>query len=113
MAISYIGLTGAVLNFAGGVFLTWDALRIRRKTLAHFGARQIAEEEAEEKAKKEGKERTSGPRYVTADGQILETELDWELWLASTTLKWTWLGFLLIASGFLLDIWSRIFSPGA
>jgi hypothetical protein len=105
MAISYVGLCGAVLNFGGGVFLVWDALRVRRQTLAHFGAKQTAEEEAE---------RTKQPpRYETADGQPLASELDWELWLAQRALKWTWVGFALIAAGFLLDICSRIVSAAS
>lgn len=105
MAISYLGVSGAVLNFSGGVFLVWDALKARKKTLAHFGARQTAEEEAARTNK--------SPRYETPEGEPLATELDWELWLAKEPLKWTWLGFALISAGFLLDIFSRILSPGS
>ncbi len=105
MSTSCLGLGGVVLSFAGGVFLTYDSLRARRKILAHFGARKIAEDQA----KREGKPTL----YETPDGKPLDTELDWELWLAEQPLKWTWIGFALISVGFLLDIFSRILSPGS
>jgi hypothetical protein len=104
MPISYLGLAGAVLNFSGGVFLVIDSLAAKKTALAHYGARKRSEEEAT---------RDNKPaRYQAPDGKELKTLLDWELWLAEDGLKWTWLGFALISTGFLLDILSRIFSPG-
>jgi hypothetical protein len=103
MLISYLGISGTLLNFAGGVFLVYDALRLPRKTLVAYGARSAAEEDARRTSKP--------PRYIDDKGQPLETLLDWELWLARQTQKWTWVGFVLIAAGFFLDLLSRIFNP--
>lgn len=100
MAISYLGLGGALLSFGGGVFLACDSLRAQRTTLLQFGSRKLAESEA----KRTGKP----PLYETPDHRPLASELDWELWLADHTRKRTWIGFAIISAGFLLDFVSRI-----
>lgn len=99
MAISYLGICGAALNFAGGAFLVYEALRLPRKTLVAYGARVTAEEEA----------RRTGqpPRYVDDEGKPLGTVVDWERWLARKVQQRNWIGFLLITVGFLLDLLSR------
>lgn len=105
MAACYLGLSGSVLNFAGGAFLVYDSLRARKKTLAHFGRRKLAESNA--------KSSGGSPLYETPDGKPLATELDWELWHTELALKWTWVGFLLISAGFLLDIIGRLVCPAS
>jgi len=106
MPISYLGLSGAMLNFAGGVFLIYDSLRSRRKNLAAFGAQAFArDQQTSERERKK-------PLYETPDGKPLANELQWTLWLGDRSRQWTWVGFLLISAGFALAILSRILSPG-
>jgi hypothetical protein len=42
-----LDLISSVLNFAGGAFLTWDALRIEKKFQAETGIRSLQEGLAE------------------------------------------------------------------
>jgi hypothetical protein len=107
MPISYLGLTGAVLNFFGGAFLVYDSLRPRSKNFAAAGAKEFAEEQ--QKRLREGKKAL----YETHDNKPLATELQWTVWLGQRSLQWTWVGFLLMSLGFLLDVFNRIFYPGS
>ena len=107
MPISYLGLTGALLNFVGGAFLVYDSLRPRRKNFSEAGAKEFAEEQ--QKRLRERKKAL----YETHDGQPLASELQWTLWLGQRSLQWTWVGFLLMSLGFLLDVFNRIFYPGS
>lgn len=99
------GVSGAVLNFAGGLFLIIDSIRVRNKVLAQAGADEVAKYEA--KRAKKGKK----PLYTDGTGKPLATEVQWALWLANRALTRTWIGFLLISVGFFLDFISRMLNP--
>jgi hypothetical protein len=101
MAISYLGICGAGLNFAGGAFLVYEALRLPRKVLAAYGARAAAEDEAQKTGKP--------ARYVDDKGKPLKNLLDWEIWMSKKVQYRNWFGFSLVTVGFLLDLLSRIF----
>src|SRR5688500_976728 len=86
---------GAALSFAGGVVLTWETLSVKNRTKEESGARRLLEVLA----------RIGAPDTLRdAKGNSLSDERALQLWFAERTFRWGWAGFLLMASGFLLEM---------
>jgi hypothetical protein len=92
---SILELLSAVLSFAGGALLSIDALRLKRRIRAESGAQDFL-----------NALRTVGAADALKDeqGRALNTVTALQLWFANRSLKWTWLGFLLMTAGFLLQV---------
>ena len=93
-------ISGSVANFAGGLVLLYDALRIRKSIREKSGASTFL------RAMKQ----TGGENLVRDEkGRSLTSEEAVEIWLSSRSLKRAWIGFGLMVVGFACEILSHLF----
>jgi len=92
-------IAGSCVTFAGAAWLSIDALLIRRHIRVEAGANEFFE--ILNKA---------GARGLVKDksGKPLDSREDLTLWLAGRTVGWTWVGFGLMAFGFVLDLIGKL-----
>lgn len=88
----------SIMNFAGGAFLTWDALYIKQKIQAKTGIQRLQEGLAE----------MGAGDLLTHRGKPLKEGQTFQLWLSSRPLRWTKIGFALMTLGFLLDLVTKV-----
>jgi hypothetical protein len=89
-----------MLNFSGAAVLCVDALRIKRNIGEKAGAEKLVRYL-----------RSVGKSDLITDerGKPLDSPRAIDEWLAGRTLRLGWLGFVLIALGFLLDLLNKLF----
>ena len=92
-----LDILGSVLNFVGGVILTWDALSVR-KVLAEAGARQI----------QEGLQKAGLGELLTFKGQPLSDATTFQLWSSRRSRLWARVGLVVMTIGFLVDILVKV-----
>ena len=92
---SALDFWGSALSFAGGVVLTWETLSVKRQIKEESGARQLLEALAKIGAPDALKD---------ANGRPISQERALQLWFAQRSLRWGWVGFVLMTVGFLLEM---------
>jgi hypothetical protein len=97
----YLEIAGATANFAGGIVLLIDAVRVRLSIREKSGGNIF--QDGLNKAKV-----ADAPR--DAAGKPLDTEEARESWLSAGLLKRSWIGFALLVAGFGCEIASHFFS---
>ena len=97
-----LDLLGSVLNFAGGVVLTWDAFLKRHDVLVEEGAEALFK-------LLRGDE--TGPLLTDKDGIPLD-DLRVKLRLARRSQQMAWIGFTLVTAGFLAEMAKSVLGPG-
>lgn len=94
--IDKLGMFASLLTLLGGLALSVEALLVRRKIQTEAGAQRLFQIMEAHKA---------GEALVDPKGgKPLNTEKALRLWFAEHSLRWSWLGFVLLTSGFLLDL---------
>jgi len=96
----FLEITGSLANFAGGIVLLIDALRVRRSIKTKSGGDTF--QQALDKARVKDAPRDS-------HGNSLATAESRELWLATGPLLRSWIGFGLLVAGFGCEIASHFF----
>ena len=91
-----------ILNFSGAAILCVDALRIKRNIKVKAGAEKLVQYL-----------RSVGESNLITDerGKPLDSQRALDEWLAGLTLRLGWVGFVLIALGFLLDLITKLMAP--
>jgi hypothetical protein len=91
-----------ILNFSGAAILCVDALRIKRSIKEKAGAERLVQYL-----------RSVGQSGLIRDeqGRLLDSHRALDEWLARRTLRLGWIGFVLIALGFLLDLINKVLAP--
>lgn len=103
MSSGFLELAGSIFSFAGGLVLTAESLLVRRRVREESGADLLL---------------TALGRVGAADqlkdsqGQPLSQERALQLWFAHRSFRWAWLGFALMALGFLFELFSRLQAKG-
>jgi hypothetical protein len=95
-------IAGSVANFAGGIVLLIDALRMRGNIQERSGG-NIFQKALDDAGVKE----QDAPR--DSQGDLLATAVARELWLAVGPLKRSWIGCGLLVAGFACEIVSHFF----
>jgi hypothetical protein len=90
-----LGMVASLLALLGGLALSLEALFVGRKIRTEAGAQRLLEI-----MKAHGAEDV----LVDKSGKPLNKEKALRLWFAERSLRWSWLGFGLLALGFLLDL---------
>jgi len=99
MAKPLIEILAPVFNFAGAAVLTFDALRARQNVREKSGAKDLINFL---------RSIHKGNLLVDEQGKPLDSPTAIDDWLAGRTLRYGWIGFVLIAIGFLLEFISKI-----
>jgi|HubBroStandDraft_6_1064221.scaffolds.fasta_scaffold214318_2 hypothetical protein len=92
-------LIAACFTFAGSLVLCLDALRVRRTLKQRRGAETLVE--VIKKLGQEGLLQDSG-------GRVLDSPKTIEDWFAARSFRMAWVGFMLLSSGFALDLYSKL-----
>jgi hypothetical protein len=95
-----LGIVGSGLTFSGGVVLSLEAFFLKRRIKAEAGANRLLRIM-----------KSHGSENVITDektGKPLNTEKALRMWFAERSLKYSWIGFSLLAFGFLFDFVSRL-----
>src|SRR5262245_27392056 len=91
-----------ILNFSGAAILCVDALRIKRNVKEKAGAEKLVQY-----LQSVGK-----PGLITDErGKPLDSKPAIDEWLAGRTLRLGWVGFILLALGFFLDLLIKVTAP--
>ena len=88
-----------LMNFSGAAILSIDALRIRQSAKEKAGAEKLIHY-----LSLIGK----GDLVTDTNGKPLDSEAAIEEWLGTRTQRLGWIGFTLLALGFLLDLMVKI-----
>ena len=88
-------LASAILSFLGGAMLSIDALRARHRARAESGAKKFLEIM---------RAHGTGTTLKDEQGRDLDSEAALALWRARQSTRWTWIGFLLMTAGFVVQI---------
>lgn len=99
--IGNLELWGAVLSFAGGAALSWEALTVK-KVKAGIGARHL---------QRIFQEIGLQDQLTDDKGKPLGGEEELQLWHTRRSLGWTRAGFILMTLGFLLQVLSFCIKP--
>ena len=91
-----LDVLSSILNFAGGVILTWDALSVR-KIQVEAGSRHLQEGLAE----------AGLGDLLTFKGRSVRDETTFQLWASRRSRLWALIGLLVMTAGFLLDILAK------
>lgn len=99
MSSGFLELASSVLSFAGGVVLTAESLWVRRRAREESGAGLLLAALGR-----------AGASGVLKDsrGRPLSQERALHLWFAERSYRWAWVGFALMAAGFLLELLDRL-----
>jgi hypothetical protein len=107
------------VNFIGGIFLAIDALTARRRTKVKRGATKLVQGLAQEDAKDKMSAGAGQPpapaaptrseKIQSPDGEILDSIEALENWADKLSTKRARTGFILLAIGFGLDLFSKVF----
>ncbi len=97
MPCHWCEVTACVLGFAGSALLSVDAI---------FGKKRTEREAGREEVQKETE--SVGATYVDGQGRPIEGPGAVQFWFASRSQRWNRMGFLLMAAGFLLDLFGKL-----
>ena len=88
-----------ILNFSGAAILAIDALRVQRNIKEKAGAEKLVQYL-----------RSVGESKLVTDerGKPLDSQRSIDEWLAGRTLRFGWLGFVLISLGFLVELITKL-----
>lgn len=94
----YLEIGGSAANFAGGIVLLVDALRVKSSLGEKEGANDFLEAMRAENAEGMVKD---------PEGERLDTATAMEMWLSNRSLRRAWIGFALMTAGFGCEIASH------
>lgn len=97
----HLDAVASLLNFIAGIVLATDALRARKRTKIKRGGEKLVEGL---------KERGDGGLIVDPSGNALNDIPSLENWADRRTVTGARVGFWLLAAGFGLDLFSKLFS---
>jgi len=95
-------ISSSLVAFVGGALLTRESLRVRGRIRAESGLerlRQILEAER------------AGGVLTDKDGKSLDSKEALQLWFAERTVRYSWVGFILVSLGFILDLIAKLIRP--
>jgi hypothetical protein len=96
MPCPWCEISAAVLGFAGAALLSVDAI---------YGRRRVFQEEGKSAAREatEG----AGGTFVDGHNRPIEGAAGLRLWFEARSQRWNRIGFLLMAAGFLCDVFGK------
>lgn len=94
-----IEIFSSALAFAGGVFLTIESLCVRSRIRAQSGLDRL----------RDILDKTNAGKVLTdKHGKSLDSKGALQLWFAERTVRYSWVGFILVTLGFVLDLIAKL-----
>jgi len=97
-----IEIASSLVAFAGAAFLTYESLVVRRRIRAQSGLERLRDI-----LNKEG----AGKVLTGKHGESLDSTEALQLWFAERTVRYSWVGFILVSLGFVLDLVAKLIRP--